>query len=83
MILILIEVSFSVQLNYLIAYISPVNEYKDNDNLFSVDYMKELYDRLNVKNKELAIIKDASHLIFQENIKESLDNIVPWLEKIL
>jgi len=55
----------------------------DNDNLFSVDYMKELYDRLNVKNKELAIIKDASHLIFQENIKESLDNIVPWLEKIL
>ncbi|MFO7795039.1 MAG: alpha/beta fold hydrolase [Promethearchaeati archaeon] len=55
----------------------------ENDNLFSVGYMKELYNRINSKNKELVIIKDASHLIFQENIQESLENIINWLEKIL
>jgi pimeloyl-ACP methyl ester carboxylesterase len=55
----------------------------DEDYLFSIDYMKELYDRLRCKNKRLEILKGASHLIFQENIEESLIRIIPWLENLL
>jgi len=55
----------------------------DGDVLFSVEHMTELYDRLTCKNKSLEIIENASHLIFQENIEESLDRIVPWLYKVL
>ncbi len=55
----------------------------DEDILFSVEYMTELYERLTCENKSLEIIKNASHLIFQENIDEVLERIVPWLEKVL
>lgn len=55
----------------------------DNDNLFSVEYMRELYKRLTCKNKKLAIVVNGSHLIFQEHIEKALDMIIPWLEKIL
>ncbi|MHA1489310.1 MAG: alpha/beta hydrolase [Promethearchaeota archaeon] len=54
----------------------------DEDYLFSVEYMQEIYDRLNCENKKLVILKGASHLIFQENIEEALERIVPWLDKI-
>ncbi len=54
----------------------------DEDVLFSIEYMKEIYNRLICKNKSLEILKDASHLIFQENIQEVLTRIIPWLEKI-
>jgi alpha-beta hydrolase superfamily lysophospholipase len=53
------------------------------DYLFSVEYMTEIYDRLNCSNKALEILEGASHLIFQENIPESLKRIVPWLNKVL
>ncbi len=55
----------------------------DSDYLFSVEYMTELFDRLTCKNKALEILEGASHLIFQENIPDALNRIVPWLEKIL
>jgi len=55
----------------------------DEDILFSVEYMREIYNRLSCPNKELEIIKNASHLIFQENISEALNRIVPWLNKIV
>jgi len=55
----------------------------DGDVLFSVEHMTELYNRLTCKNKSLEIIENASHLIFQENIEESLKRIVPWLNKVL
>ncbi len=53
------------------------------DVLFSVDYMTEIYNRLKCEQKRLEILEHASHLIFQENIDESLDRIVPWLKKVL
>ena len=55
----------------------------DEDVLFTVDYMQEIYDRLNCREKRLEILKDASHLILQENTEEVLKRIIPWLEKIL
>jgi len=51
----------------------------DDDFLFSVEYMKEIYDRLNCKHKKLEIIKNASHLIFHENINETIKKIIQWL----
>lgn len=55
----------------------------DEDVLFSVEYMTELYNRLTCADKSLEILEGASHLIFQENIEESLGRIVPWLNKVL
>ncbi len=54
----------------------------DEDVLFSIEYMQEVYNRLRCKNKSLEILRGASHLIFQENINEVLNRIIPWLEKI-
>ncbi|MFX0022939.1 MAG: alpha/beta fold hydrolase [Candidatus Hermodarchaeota archaeon] len=51
------------------------------DILFTVDYMREIYERLTCKNKSLEILDGSSHLIFQENINEVLSRIIPWLEK--
>jgi len=55
----------------------------DEDVLFSVDYMQEIYDRLNCREKRLEILKNASHLILQENTEEVMKRIIPWLEKVL
>jgi alpha-beta hydrolase superfamily lysophospholipase len=55
----------------------------DEDALFSEEYMREIYERLTCSNKEIEILEDASHLIFQENIPEALERIVPWLNKVL
>ncbi len=55
----------------------------DEDVLFSVEYMTGIYNRLTCENKRLEILKNASHLIYQENIEDALGRIVPWLEKVL
>ena len=55
----------------------------DKDGLFSIEYMKEIYDRLHCREKRLEILKGSAHFIFQENIKEALNRIIPWLEKVL
>lgn len=55
----------------------------DEDVLFSVDYMTRIFDKLTCSNKKLEILKNTSHLIFQENIEESLKVIVPWLKEVL
>jgi len=55
----------------------------DEDVLFSEEYMTEIYERLTCEQRKLEIIEDASHLIFQENIQESLKRVVPWLNKVL
>lgn len=55
----------------------------DEDYLFSVDYMTEIFERLTCPEKRLEIIEGASHLIFQENIETALERIVPWLNKIM
>jgi len=52
------------------------------DVLFTVDFMREIYQRLTCENKSFDILSGASHLIFQENIEEVLSRIIPWLEKI-
>ena len=52
------------------------------DDLFSIDYMTKIYDRLTCENKSLEILDGASHLIFQENIEEALTRIIKWLEKL-
>ncbi|MFX1274608.1 MAG: alpha/beta fold hydrolase [Promethearchaeota archaeon] len=54
----------------------------DEDVLFSVDYMKEIYQRLTCKNKNLVILENTSHLIFQENIEAALENILPWINEL-
>jgi len=54
----------------------------DEDILFTLDYMSEIFNRLTCKNKSFEILKGASHLIFQENIQETLNRIIPWLERI-
>ena len=55
----------------------------DSDGLFSVEFMKEIFDRLRCREKSLEILKGSAHFIFQENVKESLSRIIPWLEKVL
>ncbi|TFG26037.1 MAG: alpha/beta fold hydrolase [Promethearchaeota archaeon] len=55
----------------------------DEDYLFSIEYMTEIYERLTCKQKKLEILKDTSHLIFQENIQETLERILPWLKLVL
>jgi len=55
----------------------------DEDYLFSPDYMTEIFDRLACEHKKLEILKGTSHLIFQENIKECLERILPWLKLVL
>lgn len=52
------------------------------DDLFSIDYMTEIYDRLTCEKKSLEILDGASHLILQENIEEVLPRIITWLEKL-
>jgi len=52
----------------------------EEDALFSVEYMNELYERLTCENKKLEILDGAAHLIFQENIEETLNRIIPWIE---
>jgi len=52
------------------------------DYLFTVEYMTELYERITSK-KRLEIIPDASHLIFQENLEESLKRVVAWFKETL
>ncbi|MFX1570186.1 MAG: alpha/beta fold hydrolase [Promethearchaeota archaeon] len=52
------------------------------DDLFSIDYMTEIYDRLTCENKSLEILDGASHLIFQENIEEVLTRIITWLKNL-
>ncbi|TXT60897.1 MAG: hypothetical protein BAJALOKI2v1_70050 [Promethearchaeota archaeon] len=54
----------------------------DNDVLFSVDYVTEIYQRLSSTEKKLVILDDTSHLIFQENIDLALDHIIPWLKNL-
>jgi alpha-beta hydrolase superfamily lysophospholipase len=53
----------------------------DNDILFSIDYMQEIFQRLHKSpHKELAIIQNASHMILIENQKESVQKIKNWLD---
>ncbi|MHA1358129.1 MAG: alpha/beta hydrolase [Candidatus Helarchaeota archaeon] len=56
----------------------------DQDVLFSVEYMQEIFGRLEKsQNKRLEIIPNASHLIFQEHRDESIKRITTWLDEIL
>lgn len=55
----------------------------DEDVLFSVEYITRIFDKLTCSNKKLEILKNTSHLIFQENIEETLKVIVPWLKEVL
>jgi alpha-beta hydrolase superfamily lysophospholipase len=52
------------------------------DVLFPVEKMRAYYDRLQCPHKQLELLEDASHLILQENIPETLDRIQPWLESL-
>lgn len=55
----------------------------EEDVLFSEEYMREIFSRLTCPKKELHILENTAHLIFQENIPEALERIVPWLKNIL
>ncbi len=55
-----------------------------DDVLFSVEYQKEILDRLqNSRNKKLEIIPNSAHLILQEHREESLKKVSAWLLDIL
>ncbi|MHA1805096.1 MAG: alpha/beta fold hydrolase [Promethearchaeota archaeon] len=54
----------------------------EHDFLFSLDYMKEIQERLSNAPGQLVVIKGASHLIFQEYIDEALKEIIPWIESL-
>lgn len=54
------------------------------DPLFSIEYMKEILDRLQKsQNKKLEIIPNSAHLILQENREDSLKRITEWLQVVL
>ncbi len=56
----------------------------DNDVLFSVEYMQEIFNRLEKSgNKRLEIIRNAAHLVLQEKKGESLEKIINWLNEVL
>lgn len=54
----------------------------DNDYLFSVEYMTEIFERITSK-KKLEIIPNSGHLIFQEKIEESLQRTLNWFNETL
>lgn len=55
-----------------------------NDVLFSLEYMQEIYERLqSSRNKRLEIIPDSSHLILHERREECLSRITSWLDVTL
>ncbi len=55
-----------------------------DDVLFSTEYMKEIFDKLqNSKNKKLEIIENGSHLILHENRDECIEKISEWLNSVL
>lgn len=54
-----------------------------HDVLFSVEYMKEILERLkNSVNKKLVVIENGSHLILTENREECITKIIKWLNEI-
>jgi len=53
------------------------------DGLFSVEYIKEIYNRLTCDEKKLEIIPRATHFLFQEYIDETMRRIIPWLNVVL
>ncbi|HUX99147.1 MAG TPA: alpha/beta fold hydrolase [Candidatus Deferrimicrobium sp.] len=56
----------------------------DQDILFSVEYMQEIFDRLaRSKYKRFEMLPNAPHLILHENREESLSRITGWLAEIL
>lgn len=55
----------------------------ENDKLFSVPFLKDLFQRLPNQENEFHIIKGADHLIFQENVTEVVSQVVPFLSKYL
>ncbi len=55
----------------------------DGDVLFSVEYMTEIFNRLEKsKYKRLEIIKDASHMILHERRNECVQKITAWLKNV-
>lgn len=53
----------------------------ENDRLFSVHFMKSLFQRLPNPLNEFHMIKGADHLIFQENLTEIVSHLIPFLVK--
>ena len=53
----------------------------ENDRLFSVPFLKSLFQRLPNPLNEFHVIKDADHLIFQENSTETVSYVIPFLVK--
>ena len=53
----------------------------ENDRLFSVQFLKSLYQRLPNPLNIFHVIKDADHLIFQENSTETVSAVIPFLLK--
>lgn len=54
----------------------------DNDYLFSVDYMTEIYNWITSK-KKLEIIPNSGHMILLENIEESVKKTASWFNQTL
>ena len=49
------------------------------DELFSISYIKTLYDRISHNRKKLKIPKEPAHLIFQENANTITKEITSFL----
>ncbi|UYP44580.1 2-succinyl-6-hydroxy-2,4-cyclohexadiene-1-carboxylate synthase [Candidatus Lokiarchaeum ossiferum] len=55
----------------------------ENDKLFSVTFLKALFQRLPNQENEFQVIEGADHLIFQENTTEVVSRVIPFLSKHL
>ena len=55
----------------------------ENDGIFPLNYLKSIFNRLPNEKNEFVVIKDATHLLFQENTLECLDIVLPFLDKHL
>ena len=52
------------------------------DNIFPLDYVKGIYDRLNCE-KEFLLLKDAPHLIMTDYVDELIPSVTTWLNRFL
>jgi esterase/lipase len=54
-----------------------------DDELFTIDYMKSIFNRLNCDDKEFIILENQAHLIFQEEPELISEKVTRFLEKFL
>ena len=54
----------------------------EHDRLFPLDYVESIYARLGGP-KELAVVKEAGHMLFVEYVEQALPYVTGWFERTL